>query len=52
MNETEKIQTAYATFQAKMAELKKRRHELFARISEKMDKQHMEALRKKLQDYE
>ncbi len=44
----EKYKQAWEKFQNKMAELRKRRHEILASISEKLDQQHMEKLRKKL----
>jgi len=55
MNDQEKIEkykTAWEKFQGKMTELRKRRHEILARISEKLDAQHMEKLRNKLQNHE
>ncbi len=48
---TEKYKKAWEKFQEKMASLKKRRHEILARISEKLDRQHIEKLRKKLEDH-
>jgi len=42
------VQKLREKFQSKMAELRKSRHEILARISEKLDKQHIEKLRKKL----
>jgi predicted nucleotide-binding protein (sugar kinase/HSP70/actin superfamily) len=46
--EKEKIQKAWERFQNKMAELRKRRHKILMQISEKLDNQHMKALRNKL----
>jgi hypothetical protein len=48
----EKYKEAWKKFQDKMTFLKKRRSEILKRISEKLDKQHAEALRKKLKDHE
>lgn len=48
----EKYRKAWDRFQDKIAELKKRKHEVLTRISEKLDKQHMEKLREKLQNHE
>ena len=42
----EKKKQAWEKFQNKMAELRKKKHEILVRISEKLDKQHIEALRK------
>lgn len=53
MNDLEKIEkykSAWDEFQGKMTELRMRRHEILMRVSEKLDNQHMEKLRKKLQD--
>lgn len=52
MTSSEKYKEAWEKFQDKMADLKKRRHEILSRISEKLDKQHMEKLREKLQNHE
>lgn len=55
MNNQEKIEkyeSAWEKFQNKMAELRKRRHEILVRISEKFDRQKMEDLRRKIQDHE
>ena len=55
MNDQEKIakyKSAWERFQNKMAELRKRRHEIFARISQKQDQKKMEELRKKIQDHD
>jgi GH15 family glucan-1,4-alpha-glucosidase len=46
----EKYKNAWEKFQNKMTELRMRRHEILMRVSEKLDNQHMEKLRKKLQD--
>lgn len=48
----EKYKQAWEKFQDKMATLKKRRHEILTRIFEKLDKQHIEALRKKIENHE
>lgn len=51
MNDQERIEkykSAWEKFQDKMTSLRKRRHEILMRISEKLDRQHMEKLRKKL----
>jgi hypothetical protein len=48
----EKYKRAWEKFQNKMADLRKRRSEILTRISEKLDKQHKEALRKKLEEHE
>lgn len=48
----EQYKQAWEEFQNKMASLRKRRHEIFVRISEKLDQQHMEKLRKKLKNHE
>lgn len=48
----EKYKQAWEKFQNKMASLKKRRHEILKTISEKLDKQHIETLRKELENYE
>jgi hypothetical protein len=48
---TEKYKQAWEKFQNKMADLKRRRHDILKRISEKLDKQHIEALRKKMNDH-
>jgi predicted CopG family antitoxin len=52
MVEEEKIQNAWKIFQNKLAELRKKRHDVLMRISGKIDDQHMEKLRKKLQNNE
>jgi|GEM_PF-1514677 len=44
----EKYKQAWGKFQNKMTDLKRRRHDILKRISEKLDKQHIEKLRKKL----
>jgi hypothetical protein len=54
MSDQEKIvqyKNAWEKFQNTMADLRKRRHELLVRISEKLDAQHMEKLRKKMQEH-
>ena len=48
----EKYKQAWEKFQNKMASLKKRRHEILKIISEKLDKQHIEAIRKQMKNYE
>lgn len=48
----EKYRQAWEKFQDKMIDLKRRRHEILKRISVKLDKQHIEFLRKKMKDYE
>lgn len=45
---TEKYQKAWEKFQNKIFSLRKKRSEIFKRISEKSDQQKIEALRKKL----
>ena len=55
MNEQEKIEkykSAWQIFQDKIAELEKRRHAILTRISEKLDAQHLEKLRKKIEDHD
>jgi len=55
MSEHEKIEKykrAWEKFQVKMAEIKKRRHEILTRISENLDRQRIDALRKKLENHE
>lgn len=47
----EKYKQAWEKFQNKMMSLKKRRSDILTRISEKLDKQHIEALRKKMNDH-
>lgn len=46
----EKYKKAWEEFQAKMASLRKRRHDFFVRIGEKLDKQKIEKLRDKLKN--
>ena len=46
--QNEKYKKAWEKFQNKMASLKKKRSDIFKRISEKSDQQKIEALRKKL----
>jgi len=48
---TEKYKQAWEKFQDTMTSLKKRRHEILTRISEKLDKQRIDVLRKKLEDH-
>lgn len=48
----EKYKQAWEKFQNKMASLKKRRYEILKTISEKLDKQHIEAIRKKMENHE
>ena len=48
----EKYKQAWEKFQNKMIDLKRRRHDNLKRISEKLDKQHIEALRKKIENHE
>jgi hypothetical protein len=53
MQESEKIEKykkAWEKFQDKMASLRKRRHDFFVRISEKLDKQKIDKLRDKLKN--
>ena len=45
----DKYQKAWERFQCKMDTLRKRQKEVLARIFEKLDKQKIEAIRKKLQ---
>jgi len=55
MTELERIgkyKNAWKKFQDKMNFLKKERSALLTRISEKLDQQHMEKLRKKIQSHE
>lgn len=55
MSEEEKIEKykkAWEEFQAKMTSLRERRHDLFVRIAEKLDKQKMDKLRDKLKNNE
>ena len=55
MDEQEKIERykkAWEVFQNTMAALRKRRNEVFRRISEKFDRQKMEKLRKKIEEHE
>lgn len=47
----EKYKAAWQKFQSKMAELKKRQHEVLTRISEDLDRQQMEKLKKKLKNH-
>ncbi len=44
----EKYQQAWKKFQAKMDSLRKRQSVILTRLNEKLDKQHIEAIRKKL----
>lgn len=46
--EIEKYKQAWKKFQDTMLSLRKKRSEIFKRVSEKSDKQKIEALRKKL----
>ncbi|MFA6973389.1 MAG: hypothetical protein WC238_01440 [Parcubacteria group bacterium] len=46
--ETEKQKQAWKKFHEKMVSLRKRKSEILARISEKLDQQHMEKIRKKI----
>lgn len=48
----EKYKQAWERFQNKMAELKKRQHDILTRISEDLDRQQMEKLKKQLEDHE
>jgi predicted ATP-binding protein involved in virulence len=48
----EKYKQAWEKFQNKMVSLKKRKHEILKTISEKLDKQHIEVLRKKIENNE
>ena len=48
----EKYKKAWEKFQSKMAELKKRQHEILTRISEDLDRQKMEKIKKHLNDHE
>lgn len=48
----EKYKQAWGKFQTKMTDLKRRRHDILKHISEKLDKQHIEALRKKIENHE
>ncbi|MDO8240751.1 MAG: hypothetical protein Q7T51_02130 [Candidatus Moranbacteria bacterium] len=52
LEKTEKYKQAWKIFQDKMTSLKKRRSDILARISGKLDEQHMEALRKKINEHE
>jgi len=49
--EIEKYKQAWKKFQDIMASLQKRRLEIFTDISNKLDEQKMESLRKKLKDH-
>lgn len=48
----EKYKQAWEKFQNKMKSLEKRKHEILKTISEKLDKQQIEAIRKKMKNYE
>lgn len=48
----EKYKLAWEKFQTKMAELKKRQHEILTHISEDLDRQRMEKLKKQLENHE
>ena len=48
---TEKYKQAWEAFQKKMAVLEKKRLEILTRISEKLDKQRIEVLQKKLKGH-
>jgi hypothetical protein len=50
--EEEKNKNAWKKFQEKMQSLKMRQHSVLVRISEKVDRQYMEKLRKKIQKHE
>jgi hypothetical protein len=50
--EIEKYKQAWKKFQDKMISLKKKQSEVFKHISEKLDKQKIEAIKKKLNGYE
>ncbi|EKE16439.1 MAG: hypothetical protein ACD_11C00017G0029 [uncultured bacterium] len=47
----EKNKQLWEKFQNKMASLKKRQSDILTRISEKLDKQRIESLRKKIEDH-
>ena len=49
---SEKYKQAWEKFRNKMVFLKKRRHEILKTISEKLDKQHIEAIRKQMKNHE
>lgn len=48
----EKYKKAWGKFQTKMSSLKKRRYEILKNISEKLDKQQLEAIRKQMKNHE
>lgn len=48
----EKYKQAWKKFQNKISSLKKRKYEILKTISEKMDKQHIEAIKKQMENHE
>ena len=48
----EKYQQAWEKFKDKMSSSRKRKYEILKTISEKLDKQHIEAIRKQMKNHE